>query len=310
MPKTIDIREISGFRIGSAQDRTAMTGVTAILCDGGAQAGVDISGGGPASRETPLLSCLSAKNAIHACVLSGGSAFGLAASDGVMRYLEERGVGYDTGYARVPLVVQSCLYDLGIGRADVRPDAAMGYAACVDAEANHPASGSVGAGCGATVGKLHGMQYASSSGLGVYAMQLGELKLGAVVAVNALGDIFDFDTGARLTGLRAVNGDDANSENALYELAAPTDLFTGNTTLGCIITNGDFDRAQLNKLASMARAGYARAICPVGTLADGDSIYALARGDVKADINVAGTLAARVIAAAIREAVLRADAIA
>lgn len=293
-----DINEMKGFRIGSAQDMDAMTGVTVVIPEGGAKGGVDISGGGPASRETPLLSPLTADNPINAVVLSGGSAFGLAAGDGVMRYLEERGIGYETGYAKVPLVVQSCIYDLGIGTATVRPDAAMGYAACVAAEARAQTSGSVGAGAGATVGKLGGMQKAEKSGLGLCAARLGALEVGAVAVVNALGDVFDFETGEKLAGMKG-----ARCEDALYGLAAPTDLFTGNTTIACVITNANLSKADCSKAASMARAAFARCIVPVGTMADGDSIYALAAGRVEADVNVVGTLAARVLARAIREAV-------
>ncbi len=308
MPQPMPLAAIEGFKTGNAQDYVAMTGVTVVLCEAGAQGGVDISGGGPASRETPLLGNYSAHQPIHAVVLSGGSAFGLSAAEGVMRYLEERGMGYDTGFARVPLVVQSCLFDLCMGSASIRPDAAMGYAACVNAQQNAPRSGSVGAGTGASVGKLCGMARASKCGLGVYALRLGALEMGAVVAVNALGDIFDFETGTQLAGLKNESGTGfASSEAALYRLSAPTDLFTGNTTVGCIVTNARFDRAQMNRLAAMARCGYARAICPVGTLADGDSIYALCSGSVEADLNVAGTLAARVMAAAIREAALHAE---
>ncbi|MDO5111607.1 MAG: P1 family peptidase [Clostridia bacterium] len=306
-PQPMRIEEIAGFQIGSAQDRAAMTGVTVILCKDGAQGGVDISGGGPASRETPLLGNYAAHNPVHAVVLSGGSAFGLAAADGVMRYLEEHGIGYDTGFAKVPLVVQSSLFDLGMGSAALRPDADMGYSACADAQKNAPVSGSVGAGTGASVGKIYGMERASKSGLGVYALRLGALEMGAVVAVNALGDVFDFETGEKLAGLRNEDGSLGDSEAALYRLCVPTDLFTGNTTIGCLLTNAAFDRAQMNRLAAMARCGYARAINPVGTLADGDSIYALTTGIVQADLNVAGTLAARVLAAAIREAVRHCD---
>jgi L-aminopeptidase/D-esterase-like protein len=293
-----DINEMKGFRIGSAQDFAAMTGVTVVITEGGAKGGVDISGGGPASRETPLMMPLTADNPIDAVVLSGGSAFGLAAADGVMRYLEERGIGYETGYAKVPLVAQSCIYDLGIGSAAVRPDAAMGYAACADSERRAQISGAVGAGTGATVGKLNGMASAEKSGLGLCAARLGALEVGAVAVVNALGDVFDFESGEKLAGTKG-----AKSEDALYRLAAPTDLFTGNTTVSCVITNAKLSKADCSKVAAMARAAYARCIAPVGTMADGDTIYALANGEVNADVNVVGTLAARVLARAIREAV-------
>ena len=174
--KEIPVTQIKGLRIGNAQNEEAKTGVTVLIFDEGAVVGSDISGGGPASRETPLTSPVTADNPLNAIVLSGGSAYGLAASDGVMRYLEEHGAGFDTGFAKVRLVCQSCIYDLGYGRADVRPDAEMGYAACVDAERNDPVCGSVGAGTGATVGKLLGMGRAAKSGL--VHLRLGKSSVG------------------------------------------------------------------------------------------------------------------------------------
>lgn len=302
----IPFTEMDGVRIGNAQDREAGTGVTVLLFDKPAKAGVDISGGGPASRETPLALPLTADNPINAIVLSGGSAYGLAAGDGVMRYLEERGIGYETGFAKVPLVCQSCIYDLGYGRADVRPDAAMGYAACVDARCNEPLCGSVGGGTGATVGKLYGMERCSKSGLGIYAVAVGRLKMAAVVVVNAVGDVRDPHTGQTLAGLHAAEGDGfADTCQELYRLTQRQDLFTGrtNTTIGAIVTNGRFAKAELSKIASMARCAYARCIYPVGTMADGDTIYAAATGEVEADLNMAGTLAAEVMAEAILRAV-------
>ncbi len=306
--REISITEIEGLRIGNAQNKEAGTGVTVLLFDREARIGVDISGGGPASRETPLASPLTADNPVNAIVLSGGSAFGLAAGDGVMRYLEERGIGYETGYAKVPLVCQSCIYDLGYLRADIRPDAAMGYAACVDAERNQPSSGSTGGGIGATVGKLYGMERAMKSGIGIYAMSVGELQMAAVVVVNALGDIYDPENGQKLAGLRTEDGKGfADSCQELYKISQRKDLFNNNTTIGTVVTNGKFSKAEMNKIASMARNAYARCICPVGTMADGDTIYGVSMGTVDADINMAGTLAAEVMAQAIKKAVQSAD---
>lgn len=305
--KEIPITALPGLRIGNAQDYEAMTGVTVLLFDQGAKVGVDISGGGPASRETPLASPLTADNPINAIVLSGGSAYGLAASDGVMRYLEEHGIGYETGFAKVPLVLQSCIYDLGIGRADIRPDAAMGYAACVDAEKNHPISGIVGGGCGASVGKICGRENATKTGLGIYAVSAGDLMVAAAVVLNALGDIYDPSTGMQIAGPRKPDKSGFyDSREEFYKLIQQTDLFTGkggNTTISAIITNGRFSKAELNKLASMTRCAYARCINPVGTMADGDSIYAASIGNVQADLNMTGTLAAEVMAEAIQIAV-------
>lgn len=300
----ISIGELQGLRIGNAQNEEAGTGVTVLLFDQGAKVGVDVSGGGPASRETPLASPITADNPVNAIVLSGGSAYGLAAGDGVMRYLEEHGIGYDTGYAKVPLVCQSCIYDLGYRRFDVRPDAAMGYAACVDAEKNEPATGSVGGGTGATVGKLCGMERSAKSGLGICAVSVGKLKMAAIVVVNALGDIHDPQTGETVAGLRSADGAEfADTCQELYQISRRRDMFTGNTTIGAVVTNGAFSKAEMNKIASMTRSAYSRCIYPVGTMADGDTIYAASIGDVEADINVAGTLAAEVMSRAILNAV-------
>lgn len=305
--KEIPITEMQGLRIGNAQDFEAMTGVTVLVFDEGAKVGTDISGGGPASRETPLTSPITADNPINAIVLSGGSAFGLSASDGVMQYLEEHEIGYETGFAKVPLVCQSCIYDLGIGRSDIRPTAKMGYEACENAELNQPKSGIIGGGTGASVGKIYGREYATKTGIGICAVQIGELQVGAIVVLNALGDIFDPSTGEKVAGpkLPGIEGF-ADSREQLYKLSVKTDLFSGkggNTTIGAIVTNGDFSKAELNKIASMTRCGYARCINPVGTMADGDSIYVASIGKVSADLNMVGTLAAEVMEQAILTAV-------
>lgn len=306
--KEINVQDISGLCIGNAQDEDARTGVTVLIFTNGAKVGIDVSGGGPAGRETQLASPLTADNPINAIMLSGGSAFGLAAGDGIVKYLEEHDMGYDTGFAKVPLVCGSCIFDLCVGSADVRPDSKMGYAACEAAQVNNPTSGDYGAGCGATVGKILGMEYASNSGLGIYAVELGKLKMAAVVAVNALGDIYNPETGEEIAGLRSENKEGLrDSRNELYKISQRTDMFTGNTTIGAIITNGKFNKAEMSKIASMTRNGYARCINPVGTMADGDTIYAASIGDVEADINVAGTLAADVMAHAIVKAIESVD---
>lgn len=302
--KEINIMDIGGFKVGHAQDEIGMTGVTVILCDEVAPAGVDIRGGGPASRETPLLSPVADAKGIHALLLSGGSAFGLDAAGGVMRYLEERNIGFDTGVTKVPLVCQSSLFDLRIGDMKARPDQAMGYQACENASTKPMEQGNVGAGTGCTVGKIRGAEHCMKSGIGAYAVQVGELKVGAIVAVNALGDIFDIDTGKQIAGLLDGENRLASSEEALYNIVKkPTNLFTGNTTIGTILTNARMDKTAMNKIASMAHNGYARAIRPVHTMADGDSIYALSVGNVVSDINAVGTLSAYVMAKAIANGV-------
>ena len=205
--KEIPITSFDNLQIGQAENAAAGTGCTVVLLGkDGAPAGLDVRGGGPASRESELLKPLAAAQVIHAIVLAGGSAFGLDAAGGVMRYLEERGIGFDVGVTKVPLVCQSDLFDLTVADARTRPDAAMAYAACVNAETGNYRDGNHGAGTGATVGKLLGMDHCMKSGIGSYAVQVGDLKVGALVAVNAVGDVYDFETGRKVAGLRADDG--------------------------------------------------------------------------------------------------------
>ena len=304
----IDIRDMADVHIGHAQDEQAKTGVTALVFPKGAMAGVDISGGGPASRETPVLSPTTNPTPLNALLLSGGSAYGLAASDGAMKYLEEHGIGFDTGFALVPIVCQSDIYDLSYGSNKVRPDAQMGYAACEAAmQGGDVLQGNVGAGTGATVGKIYGMEQGDKSGLGIYAVRMGEVRIAAVVAVNALGDVYDSESGKKLAGLKNKERTEfLDTSLEMYAAAAKAEDKRMNTTIGAIITNADFDKAQLTKIASLARNGYARSIRPVGTLADGDTIYAVSTGKVQADLNTIGTLAADVMCEAIKRAVLAA----
>lgn len=304
--KEIAITELPHVQIGQAQDEIAGTGCTVLLFGkDGAPAGLDVRGGGPASRESELLKPMAAASAIHAILLSGGSAFGLDAAGGVMLYLEERNIGFDVGVTKVPLVCQSCLFDLTVASAQVRPDAAMAYAACQNAEKGNYQDGNYGAGTGATVGKLLGMEHCMKSGIGSYAVQVGDLQVGALVAVNALGDIYDWKNGQKVAGLLAEDHKtflDAE-QVALQKTEVVENKFVGNTTLGVILTNARFDKTKLCKIAGMAHDGYARAIRPVHTTADGDSIYAVSLGEVSADQDVVGALGAQVIAQAIVRAV-------
>ena len=310
MKKEISIQEIKGIKIGQSENQAAGTGCTVFLSETGMRAGLDVRGGGPASRESELLNPLAAAQVIHAIVLAGGSAYGLGAADGVMKYLEEKGIGFEVGPSlKVPLVCQSDLFDLTVGDPYIRPDKAMGYDACLRAEENGTGNyrdGNFGAGCGATVGKFAGMDYCMKSGIGSYAVQIGELQVGAVVAVNALGDIYDWKTGKKIAGLLAEGRKTFRSTEEL--MYASTEIvenkFTGNTTIGVIITNGKFEKASLCKIAGMAHDGYARSIRPVHTTADGDSIYAVSVGDVEADQDLTGVLAAEVMSEAIIRAVM------
>ena len=310
----MDMREIPvtqlGVRIGQAEDTVGGTGCTVFIAEQGMRAGLDVRGGGPASRESELLRPMAHAQAIHAIVLAGGSAFGLGAANGVMHCLEQRGVGVNVGVTTVPLVVQSDLFDLTVGDRNARPDYAMGLEAARGAlEAPNYRDGNYGAGCGATVGKAAGMDCCMKTGIGSYAVELGPLKIGAVVAVNAFGDIFDWKTGRKVAGLLTA---DKTAFRCTVELmkehVQPVDnKFVGNTTLGVVMTNAAMNKTQLCKIAGMAHDGYARSIRPVHTSADGDSIYAVSVGDVAADQDLVGTLAAEVMCEAILRAVYSAE---
>lgn len=303
--KEISVKDIEGIKIGQAEDSEGGTGCTVILCPSGAPTGLDVRGGGPASRESELLKPLASAEVIHAIVLAGGSAFGLDAAGGVMQYLEERGIGFDVGVTKVPLVCQSDLFDLTVGDLNARPDKAMGYEACLNAQKSNYRDGCHGAGTGATVGKLYGMEYCMKSGVGSYAVQVGELKVGAIVAVNSLGDIFDHRTGKQIAGLlnEEKKGLRSTTQAMYSNYSVVNNKFTGNTTIGVVITNAGFDKTKLTKIAGMTHNAYARAIRPVHTSADGDSIYAMSVGHVQADQDMVGTLAADVMAEAIMRAV-------
>lgn len=308
--REILITDVADVAIGQVENADAGTGCTVLISPQGMPAGLDIRGGGPASREPALLNPLTSAQIVHAVVLAGGSAFGLGAADGVMAYLEEHDIGFDTGVAKVPLVVQSDLFDLPVGDASVRPDAKMGYEAARRAleEPNYQ-DGNFGAGCGATVGKLGGMETSMKTGIGSYAIQVGELRIGAIVALNALGDIYDWKTGREIAGMRTEDGKDFRDTVQVMEqsIAVKDNKFVDNTTLGVIVTNGAFTKTQLCKIAGMAHNGYARSIRPVHTSVDGDSIYAVSCGDVAADQDLVGTLAAEVMSEAIIRAVNSAD---
>lgn len=307
--KEISIKDIENIKIGHSTDVTNGTGVTVIISPDGAPAGVDVRGGGPASRETTLLDPRANAEVIHAIVLGGGSAYGLDAAGGVMRFLEEKGIGFPVGLGVVPLVVQSDIFDLGCGSFNVRPDQAMGYAACEGAYDGNYQDGCYGGGTGATVGKMKGMEYCTKTGCGSYAVQIGDLKIGAIVILNALGNVYD-QNGKCIAGM--LNADKTSYESIEDLMIANADKvvdnkFTGNTTIGVILTNAKFNKSKLTKIASMAHNGYARSIRPVHTSADGDTIYAMSTGDVIADADLVGTVASNVMSMAIERAVSNAQ---
>ena len=312
LTREIKITDIENIKIGNAEDEKAGTGCTVIICERGAITGLDVRGGGPASRESELTKPFASAEVIHAVLLSGGSAFGLDAAGGVMKYLEERNIGFDVGVTKVPLVCESCIFDLRVGDYKIRPDAKMGYRACVNSEKNNIQMGNHGAGTGATVGKILGIDFAMKSGLGFYALQIGNLKVGAIVSVNAFGDIFDYESGSMIAGVlnKEKNGF-RNSEEELIKIAENKNLsfdiennITTNTTIGAVITNAKFTKSQMGKIASMSHNGFARTIKPVHTTLDGDSIYAMSVGDVNANLDAVGSIAAIVMGKAINSAII------
>ena len=308
--REISITELQNLKIGQAENAQAGTGCTVFLLgENGAPVGLDVRGGGPASRESELLKPTAAAQVIHAILLGGGSAFGLDAAGGVMRYLEEHDIGFDVGVTKVPLVCQSDLFDLTVGDAHTRPGRRYGLPGLRQRRDQQLPRRQLWLGTGATVGKLMGMPHCMKSGIGSYAVQVGPLQVGAVVAVNALGDIYDWRTGRKAAGLLADDGNTfLDSEDViLQQLDAAGEKFVGNTTIGAVFTNAKFDKAHLCKIAAMTHDGYARAIRPVHTANDGDSIYAVSLGDLAADQDVVGALAARVMAEAILRAVQAAD---
>jgi L-aminopeptidase/D-esterase-like protein len=307
--REIKFTDIDGIIVGHAQDLEAATGCTAIICKEGATAGVDVRGGSPGTRETDLLDPQNLVDKIHAVMLAGGSAFGLDAASGAMKYLEERNIGFDVQVTKVPIVCSAVLFDLVVGDYKVRPNLEMGYKACVNATNKECPNGNIGAGTGATVGKLLGTQRAMKGGLGSYALQIGDLKVGAIVAVNALGDIIDPDTGEILAGLLDENKEKfVGTENIMAKkYSEKKNIFSGNTTIGVVATNGIFTKSEANKLASMSHNGYGRTMRPAHSIFDGDTIFTMATDKIEADINVVGFLAARTMERAVINAIKSAE---
>lgn len=310
------ITDVAGIKVGHFTDSRRPTGCTVILCEDGATGGVDVRGSAPGTRETDLLNPKNLVQQVHAVVLSGGSAFGLETATGVVRYLEEHGIGYDVGVAKVPIVPAAILFDLGVGDAKIRPDAEAGYKACKAASSTPPVEGNVGAGAGATVGKMFGMKRAMKGGIGTASIKVGkDLTVGAIVAVNAVGDVIDPTTGKLIAGARATDGKHLAGTMAgiLRGEALPPLLGGTNTTIGLVATDAKLDKAQAQKVAEMAHDGLARAINPAHTMFDGDTIFAVATGKTTstkpANVTLIGALAAEVMAQAVVRAIRAAKSI-
>lgn len=302
--KQVPLSAFPGIRVGQMEDARGGTGITVLLCEdpAGMAAGLHIGGGGPACRETGLLDPVTTAQRIHAAVLGGGSAFGLDAAGGVMRYLEEKGIGVEVRDIHVPLVAQVDIFDLPVGDPSVRPDQGMAYAACRMAELDdgNYRDGCFGAGCGATIGKYAGLDHAMKSGIGSCVLRLGNLMVGAIVAVNAFGDIYDWKNGQKIAGAYADKGRLLDrTETISHLLRIESAKAALNTTIGIVFTNAPFRKPQLCKIAAMAHDGFARSIFPVHTSGDGDSIIALSLPSgspdeeaVMAGLDTVGTLAA------------------
>ncbi len=306
------ITDIPGIKVGHYTDKEAVTGCTVILCESGAIAGVDVRGSAPGTRETDLLRPMNLVEKVHAVLLSGGSAFALDAAGGVMRYLEERGIGYETSVTKVPIVPAAVIFDLGVGSSKVRPGIEEGYKACLAAGDKEVAEGCVGAGTGATVGKILGIERATKSGLGTASEEIdGGVVIAALVVVNAVGDVIDRKTGEIVAGPRhEQNKGFLSTVELLKQGDGGQDSLPSNTTLGVVATNASLNKEQVNKLAQMAQDGIARAINPCHTMHDGDTIFALSLGEKTGDITVLGSVAAEVVADAIVRAVEQAETIA
>lgn len=314
LPRT-GIGSVPGVFVGHETLTTRPTGCTVVLAPGGAVAGVDVQGGAPGTRETDLLDPANSVQRVHAVFLSGGSAFGLETAGGVSRYLEEQGIGYEVGPARVPIVSGAILFDLSVGDWTIRPDAECGYQASVSAMSSRGpvAEGSVGAGAGATVGKLLGMDRAMKGGIGTASIRLSSgLVVAAIVAVNSVGDVIDPATGQVIAGVRSEAGDElVDARSILREGIALADMPGSNTVIGVIATNADLTQAEATRVARMSQAGLARTVSPTHTPADGDTMFALATGELEAEVSLLtiGALAADVVAEAILRAVRSAEGI-
>ena len=310
------ITDVEGIEVGHWSDPEAATGCTVILCRQGAVGGVDVRGSAPGTRETDLLRPMNLVQEAHAVVLAGGSAFGLDAAGGVMRWLDERSIGLAVGVGVVPIVASAVLFDLAIGRPDVRPGPEAGYAACQVADDGPVAEGCIGAGTGATVGKLMGPTYATKSGLGTAARRIsGDVTVGALVAVNAFGDVVDPATGEIIAGPRNPKGKGyVNTVERLHtDLSGTTLTFPSNTTLAVVATDAALTKEGSNKIAQMAHNGLAQAIRPVHTMLDGDTVFALATGrwpQASVDVSAIGAVAASVLAEAVVRAVRQATSLA
>ena len=304
------ITDVEGIKVGHCQSQEGMTGCSVIICEEGATGGVDVRGSAPGTRETDLFKAEKLVDKVNAVVLAGGSAFGLDASSGVMKYLEEKGIGLDVGVTKVPIVSSAVIFDLNIGNYKIRPDFDMGYLAAKNASIDNREQGNVGCGMGATVGKILGPENAMKSGLGSASVKIGELVVSAMVALNSFGDIYDFSDNKQIAGVYDYkNNNLLNTVKIMKDKNKKIGFNVKNTTIGIIVTNAVLTKAQGNKVSQMAHNGFARTINPVHTMVDGDTIFTMATNKINSDINLIGTLAAEAMSKAIINAISLAEGV-
>ncbi len=307
------LTDVAGIEVGHFTETRRPTGCSVVMARDGAVAGVDVRGAAPGTRETDLLQPSNLVDKVHAITLSGGSAWGLDAASGVMRWLEENHIGLSTGYGLVPIVPAAVVFDLGVGDARIRPDAQAGYQACLAASRQPPAQGNVGAGTGALVGKLFGMPRAMKGGIGTASLCVEGITVAALIVCNAVGDVIDPSTGQAIAGARTSDGKALlGSRDSMVKGELPQNLLAGtNTTIGVVATDAVLTKPQAQRLAQVSHDGLARAINPVHTMLDGDTLFALATGrsGKSASMLLLATLAAEVTARAVVNAVRAAQSL-
>lgn len=302
-----NILDVKGIKVGQVEDKEGLTGCTVIICEDGGVCGVDVRGSAPGTRETDLLDPINMVQKVHAIVLSGGSAFGLESTCGVSRYLEEKGIGFDVGVAKVPIVTGAVLFDLGVGDPKCRPNIEMGYKACQIANNIELKQGNYGAGCGATVGKIRGSEFCTKGGIGSYSIKLDNgLVVSAIIAVNAFGDVYE--NGQVIAGvLNDDKTDFLNTYDLMKKGVNKGGFNIDNTTIGAVITNAKLSKAECKKISQMAHNGFAKSIFPIHTPHDGDTIFTLATGEVETDITLLGSIASEVVEKSVISAIKNAS---
>ncbi|WP_419742233.1 P1 family peptidase [Paraclostridium dentum] len=302
-----NILDVKGIKVGQVEDKEGLTGCTVIICEDGGVCGVDVRGSAPGTRETDLLDPINMVQKVHAIVLSGGSAFGLESTCGVSRYLEEKGIGFDVGVAKVPIVTGAVLFDLGVGDPKCRPNIEMGYKACQIANNIELKQGNYGAGCGATVGKIRGSEFCTKGGIGSYSIKLDNgLVVSAIIAVNAFGDVYE--NGQVIAGvLNDEKTDFLNTYDLMKKGVNKGGFNIDNTTIGAVATNAKLSKAECKKISQMAHNGFAKSIFPIHTPHDGDTIFTLATGEVETDITLLGSIASEVVEKSVISAIKNAS---